>query len=265
MKKKVILISIDGMRPDALLQCKSDALSWLMERAAYALDASTVTPSVTLPCHMSLFYGVSPMRHGILSNTFVPQVHTVTGLFEKISAAGGESAFFIGWEQMRDVCPPGKCKYGTYINAYTEESVDTVLTDAALDLIRRKKPDFVYLYQVDTDEKGGHDNGWMSEEYLRRVKIAIENAKRVIEACADEYTVIITADHGGHDRMHGTALPEDMTIPMFYIGEGFEAGRAVENASILDIAPTLADIMGLAHEKEWEGTSRYAPSHAETV
>ena len=259
MKQKVILMSIDGMRPDGLEQCGSDAVEWFKARASYTFDATTVMPSVTLPCHMSLFYGVSPMRHGILSNTFVPQVHTVTGLFEKIAAMGGESASFIGWEPMRDVCPPGKSKYATYINAYTEESCDTALTDAALDLISRKHPDFVYLYQVETDEKGGHDNGWMSEEYLRRVRIAIENARRVTEAYGDEYTVIITADHGGHDRMHGTALPEDTVIPMFFVGRGFEAGKELHGVSILDIAPTIADVMGLSHEKEWEGTSRYTP------
>ncbi|MBQ9784965.1 MAG: alkaline phosphatase family protein [Clostridia bacterium] len=253
MENKVILISIDGMRPDGLLQCGSDAVDWLRARATYTLDGKTVMPSVTLPCHMSLFYGVVPMRHGILSNTFVPQVHTVTGLFEKIAAMGGISAMFYGWEPMRDVCPPTKCKFSTYVNAYMEESSDTVLTDAALKLIGEKKPDFVYLYQVETDEKGGHDNGWMSAEYLRRIRIAIENARRVCEACGDEYTVIITADHGGHDRMHGTDMPQDTTIPMFFLGADFARGKEVQGLSILDIAPTVAYVMGFAPEKEWEG------------
>ena len=193
------------------------------------------------------------MRHGILSNTYVPQVHSITGVFEKICAAGGECAFFYGWEPLRDVASPGSSKYATYFNAYMEESVDTLLTDEAIKLIEWKKPDFVFLYQVDTDEKGGHDCGWMSDGYLERIRIAINNAWRVIEKFGDEYTVIITADHGGHDRMHGTDMPEDMTIPMFYIGKDFEPGRKLEGVSILDIAPTIAKVMGLLPEKEWEG------------
>ena len=127
------------------------------------------------------------------------------------------------------------------------------MTDAALRLVGERKPDFVYLYQVDTDEKGGHDNGWMSAEYLRRVRIAIENAKRVVETYGDDYTVIITADHGGHDRMHGTDRAEDTTIPMFFIGEEFARGKELHGVSILDIAPTIARVMGLFPEKEWEG------------
>lgn len=253
MDKKVILISIDGMRPDGLENCNSEVVELLKSKGCYTFNAKTVFPSITLPCHMSLFYGVVPMRHGIVSNVFVPQVHQIGGLFEKIKAAGGVSAVFYGWEPMRDVAPAGTCRYATYINGYTEDSVDTVLTEHAICLIENKKPDFVYLYQVDTDEKGGHDNGWMSEEYLRRVRIAIENAYRVVERFGDEYTVIITADHGGHDRMHGTDMPEDMTIPMFFIGDGFEKNKELYNVSILDIAPTIARIMGLGREKEWEG------------
>ena len=255
MNKKLILISIDGMRPDGLKNCNSEVLERLKSMASYTFNAKTVYPSITLPCHMSLFYGVEPMRHGIISNVFVPQVHQINGLFEKINAFGGVSAVFYGWEQMRNVAPAGTCKYATYINAYNEDSVDTILTNSAINLIEQKNPDFVYLYQVDTDEKGGHDNGWMSEEYLRRVKIAIENAYRVTEKFKDEYTIIITADHGGHDRMHGTSMIEDMTIPMFFIGSDFEKNKELNNVSILDIAPTIAKVMGFEPEKEWEGKS----------
>lgn len=117
-------------------------------------------------------------------------------------------------------------KYATFINAYMEESTDTCLTDEALERIEKSHPDFVFLYLVETDEKGGHDNGWMSEEYLRRVYIGIENAKRVYEVCGDEYTIIITADHGGHDRCHGTELAEDMTISLFFFGQAFTPARS---------------------------------------
>ena len=111
----------------------------------------------------------------------------------------------------------------------------------------------MFLYQVDTDEKGGHDNGWMSEGYLQRAKTALDNALRVIETFGDEYSYIITADHGGHDRMHGSSLPEDTTIPMFFIGDEFEKGKEIDGVSITDIAPTVAKIMGFEPEKEWEG------------
>ena len=66
---------------------------------------------------------------------------------------------YYGWEPLRDVARPATLKYAEYINAYMEESSDTVLTDRALERIRKSHPDFVFLYMVETDEKGGHDNG----------------------------------------------------------------------------------------------------------
>jgi len=253
--EKVILISIDGMRPDGFLNCGNPFAQEMMKIASYTLNGSTVFPSVTLPCHTSLFHSVTPQRHGITTNLYIPFARPINGLFEQIANHGGVSAMYYGWEPLRDVSRPESLKFSAYINAYTEESSDTSLTDMALYRIEKSKPDFVFLYMVETDEKGGHDNGWMTPAYLERISIALDNVKRVYEACGDEYTIIVTADHGGHDRAHGTDLPEDMTIPMFYIGKRFEPGRQLEGISILDIAPTIADIMSVTPAREWEGRS----------
>ena len=251
--EKVVLVSIDGMRPDGFLACGNPFIEEMMKLGSYTLEGKTVFPSVTLPCHTSLFHSVTPQRHGITTNIYIPFARPINGLFEQISIHGGVSAMYYGWEPLRDVSRPESLKFSAYVNAYTEESSDTTLTDMALYRIEKSKPDFVFLYMVETDEKGGHDNGWMTQAYLDRISTAIENVKRVYEAYGEEYTVIVTADHGGHDRGHGSDLPEDMTIPMFYIGKRFEPGKQLENISILDIAPTIADIMGVTPAREWEG------------
>ena len=255
MQNKVILISIDGMRPDGLKLCGNPYVKELESKCTYTYSGQSMNPSVTFPCHFSMTHSVSPQRHGILTNTYVPQVRPVTGIFEKINTVGGISAMFYGWEPLRDIALPGTLKFSTYINSYMKESSDTSLTDEALRVINEEKPDFVFLYMVETDEKGGHDNGWMSEEYLRRISIALDNVKRVIDAYGEEYSVIIMADHGGHDRSHGTTMPEDMTIPFFFYGPRFSVGKEVEGLSLLDIAPTIATLMGIEPDKEWEGHS----------
>jgi phosphopentomutase len=162
---------------------------------------------------------------------------------------------FYGWEPLRDIVSPGALKFATYFNAYMTESSDTLLTDECEKILTQYKPDFAFLYMVETDEKGGHDNVWMSDEYLRRISIAIDNVKRMIEKFGDEYKIIIMADHGGHDRTHGTDLPEDMIIPFFFYGPEFKAGEIDREMSLLDIAPTIATILGVGLEPEWEGKS----------
>ena len=253
MDKKVILISIDGMRPDGLQQCGNPFVKELEQKCAYTYQGRSVFPSVTFPCHFSMTHSVTPQRHGLLSNTYVPQVRPVTGLFETLNRKKSVNAMFYGWEELRDIAPPGALTYATYQHSYSEEYTDTLLTDAALDCIEKHHPDFVFLYMVETDEKGGHDNGWMSEEYLRRISIAIDNVKRVFDACQEEYSIIIMADHGGSGRGHGQDIPEHMTIPFFFYGTDFEGGKVLEDVSLLEIAPTIVKVMGVEADPEWEG------------
>ena len=255
MNNKVILISVDGMRPDGLLKCGNPYVGELVKKASYTFGAKTVFPSVTLPCHMSMFHSVTPERHGTTTNIYMPQVRPVDGLFEQLKKADKTSAMFYGWEPLRDVARPGSLKKADYINSYSFEHTDAMLTDSAIEYISLVKPDFVFLYMVETDEKGGHDNGWMSDVYLDYISRAIENVRKVIEETGGEYTVIVTSDHGGHDRCHGTEKDEDMIIPMIFYGPGFEGGKELRDASILDIAPTVADIVSVQKAKEWEGKS----------
>ena len=257
MKNKVILISVDGMRPDGLLACGNPYTEVLMRECSYTLKGKTVFPSITLPCHYSMAHSITPQRHGILNNTYMTPVRPVRGIFERVLDAGGVSCMFYGWEHMRDIAHPGALKYATYINAYANELNDDALTHEAIARIEKSKPDFAFLYLVDTDDKGGHDSGWMTEEYLYRISLAVSNIRRVIKLFGDEYSIIIMADHGGHDRIHGTDMPEDMTVPFFFRGPDFEAGRVLEDVSILDIAPTIAKLTGASASPEWEGKALF--------
>ncbi|MBR4949531.1 MAG: alkaline phosphatase family protein [Clostridia bacterium] len=253
--KKVILISIDGMRPDGLKKCGNPYLDELIQKSSYTFEGRTVFPSITLPCHLSMFHSVPPERHGTLSNDYVIPVRPVNGLFEVLKANGKKCAMYYGWEPLRDIGRVGSLISSEYVNSYSFDHTDAMLTQRALDYIKLAKPDFVFLYMVETDEKGGHDIGWMSDTYLNYINLAIDNVKKVIKEAGDDYTIIVTADHGGHDRYHGTDMDADMTIPMIFYGEDFPDGVKLDNASILDIAPTIVDIMGIYPPREWEGKS----------
>lgn len=253
MNEKVILISIDGMRPDGALQCENLFVRELMQAGSYTLTGSSMVPPVTLPCHTSMFYGIPPQRHGILTNTYTPPVRPVRGIAEQLSAAGKTCAAFYNWESIRHIWGSETMKYTSYLNSYEEENTDLILTEQALDLAKRKEPDFIFLHLVETDEKGGHDCGWMSEGYLKQLSNAFDCAEKIYRALSYRYHIIITADHGGHDRIHGEACPEDMTIPMFFTGKYFEPGKELTDISLLDLAPTIAWLTGTAASREWEG------------
>ncbi|MGI6690288.1 MAG: alkaline phosphatase family protein [Christensenellales bacterium] len=256
MIEKVVLVLVDGMRPDGLMQCGHPFLTTLLKDATYALDAQTVMPSVTLPCHMSLFHSVDPQRHGILSNTYTPQVRPIPGLIEQLDMYGKKCAMFITWEELRDLSRPDHLHRALCINQHKTENADRQISDAAIQYIKEEQPDFLFLYLGNTDEDGGHDTGWMSETYLQVVNKAIACIEDVYKNLPKGYNLIVCSDHGGHDRMHGHDIPEDMTIPIIFCGPRFKKNTSLSGVSIKDIAPTIAKLLDIPFAREWEGIPR---------
>lgn len=78
--------------------------------------------------------------------------------------------------------------------------------------------------------------------------------------------VVVTSDHGeefgDHGRLsHGQTLYEEVTrVPLIITGPGIRPGRRAGNVSVIDIAPTIADLCGIrVHRQPMDG-STLAPS-----
>jgi arylsulfatase A-like enzyme len=114
LAKQVILFVIDGLRPDALQQAHTSEIDKLVAQGAYTWRAQTVTPSVSLPCHTSLFFAVPPARHGVVSNVWTPLPPPVPSLIEVVHQAGLGTAAFYTWEELRDLARPGALDFAYY-------------------------------------------------------------------------------------------------------------------------------------------------------
>jgi len=74
----VLMISVDGLRPDYVIAAdthglKIPALRRFAAEGAFATGVEGVIPTVTYPSHTTLITGVWPSKHGVLSNlTFDP-------------------------------------------------------------------------------------------------------------------------------------------------------------------------------------------------
>lgn len=83
----VILISIDGMRPDYITNPKAcsvplPTLQHYLTRGTYAEGVTGVLPTITYPSHTTLVTGVEPAKHGIWSNaTFDPNMTNQSGWY----------------------------------------------------------------------------------------------------------------------------------------------------------------------------------------
>ena len=249
----VVFISLDGVRPDALTAANCPTLNSIRERGASTLQARSVMPCITLPCHTSVFHSVPPARHGITSNIYVPMARPLPGLVEVARAAGKRVAFFYNWEQLRDVARPGSVHFSYFKDNWHDQDGDAEIIGQARRFIARERPDFAFVY-AGTIDGVGHDRGWMSDEYLRQLERVDKLLDGFFEALPAEYTAIIHSDHGGHERSHGADIPEDMTIPWMAVGPKIKKGYAIQSeVSLLDTAPTIARFLEIQPHPEWEG------------
>lgn len=83
----VVLISIDGLKPDYVLEAdrhglKIPNLRRLVREGAYSTGVTGVLPTVTYPSHTTMVTGVLPAKHGILANSpFDPYGKNMNGWY----------------------------------------------------------------------------------------------------------------------------------------------------------------------------------------
>jgi predicted AlkP superfamily pyrophosphatase or phosphodiesterase len=250
----VVLIMIDGLRPEALGAARCPNLAELRARGASTLRATSVMPSITLPCHMSIFHSVPPTRHGITTNEWMPMARPLPGLADVARAAGLRCAFFHNWEPLRNLSRPGSLAFSYFRdNVETDPDGDQVIADEAARYIASERPDFAFVY-LGTVDVAGHAHGWMSDKYLAQLERVDGTLGTLVGVLPADAAMLLQSDHGGHDRSHGTDAPEDMTIPWLVVGPGIRRGHQIGSpVSLLDTAPTLARLLGITPHADWEG------------
>ncbi len=249
----VVFVMIDGLRPDARGVAALPALDALVARGAATMSAQSTMPSMTLPCHMSIFHSVPPTRHGITTNVYQPMARPLPGLIEQARLHEKQSVAFYNWEPLRDISRPEVLKFAWYRDGIYQAEGDDILTEAVLANLPGLRSDFAFIY-LGTVDTAGHYYGWMSDGYLRQAERVDSCLARIVAALPESAHVLVHADHGGHDRYHGTDLPEDMTIPWVVAGPRIKRGHTIaQDVSLLNTAPTLAALLNIPPHREWEG------------
>ena len=260
--RHVVLVSIDGLRPDAIGAFGAPTLQRLMREGSYTLTAATILPSKTLPSHTSMLTGELPDRHGVLwNNVLTAKADTVElpTIFSVARSRGYRTAAFFSKSKFHSIQRQGTLDYSQAPGGWFGRwSSDRTVGDVERHL-EAARPNVLFVHVADPDH-AGHRSGWMSAEYGRAVIAADAAVASVLSAAeraygAGSYSVIVTADHGGHDRDHGSADPRDVTIPWIAWGRGVKSGQLAD-ASIrtMDTASTVLWLLGLPEPTDWIGT-----------
>jgi hypothetical protein len=267
---RVIHVSVDGLRPDAVVSlgpAGCPAFHRLMIEGAFTLNARTDCDYTnTLPNHACQMTGrdvTGPDGHGISFNSdtggTIEEAHGsyVAGVFDVAHDHGHFTALFTGkskfalfersWDQVNGAPDltdedDGRDKIDRYLCLGNTSD----LVDSFLSLIGGAAPGYYLLHLRDPDTDG-HAYGWESPEYqaavmrMDRYIGAILDAVKGDPALAASTAVTVTADHGGTGSGHDDASePHNYTIQLHAWGPGIPSGADVYGlnpASRLDPGP----------------------------
>jgi predicted AlkP superfamily pyrophosphatase or phosphodiesterase len=257
---KVVLVVLDGLRPDAVTPEVMPALHALGARHWQAAHAVTVSPSVTVAALTSLASGVGPSTHGLIEPGF-----RTLGMFSGLTLLPTH----LRRHDRQVTVLTSDLPRGPYILARTllgiAGAVDLVpggdtpaaVADVAVREVIRRGPGLSVVYLNDCD-KAGHAEMWMSPLYLEAAARLDRGVAHLTElADRNDTLMIVTADHGGggivpndHDGDH----PLNLRIPLILAGRTVRQGvRSQTPTHLLDIPPTILSAFGIPIPKSYQG------------
>ena len=266
----VVIISIDGLRPDCALRAKMPTLRAMMDVGTFTFWAKTTAIAITLPSHASMVTGVIPNKHNILWNSELPfrepVYPRVPTVMEMATKAGYVTAMIAGKMKFTALNKPGTITHVHLPENDVGLKNEEVSAEAAK-IITSYRPALVFIHFPDVDSVG-HNEGWGSGKQIAQIEETDEHLAKVFAALdeakiRDSTIVILTADHGGAGRTHGADDPRSRHIPWIVSGPGVH--RNLDLATIADLEVRTEDtcatacwLLGLPQLENFDGHPVYA-------
>jgi len=204
--KYALVITIDGLRPDAILKADAPNLKALIKEGSYTPVAKTVDPPKTLPSLISLVTGLVPNKHGTNKNEWNPDMGYIKfeTIFTLAKKEGFSTTMFAGKDKLYFIAVPNSIDKIEVIK-YNSTSVEKI-TESFTSFMKENMPGVTLIHFPEPDIPG-HKNGWMSEEYFDSIKNVDIQLGKIITSLKqaevyDKTFLIITSDHGGKSYTH---------------------------------------------------------------
>jgi len=221
----VLVISLDGLRPDAITKLGPEGtptLHRLMAQGASTLNARTAVESTkTLPNHTSMLTGRGvdgANGHDVTFNQDDGETLAAThgsyvpGMFDVAHDRGRQTAFFAEKDKFFYLIRSWDAAHGRLDrigpnNGRDKTDIDRVdsggqILSAVKATLLDGRTDLIFLHLKAPDE-AGHAEEWLSSDYLRavtRVDAQVGDVMATVDAhpqLAKRLTILVTADHGG--------------------------------------------------------------------
>jgi arylsulfatase A-like enzyme len=265
---KLLLIGIDGVRPDILAEVPTPNIDVLATGGSFTGRTRTTTPSVSGPSWSSMLTGVWPEKHGVTDNEFAGRRFVeYPDFLTRIEQArpGLETFAAVDWlplmevdggnptiSQMVDVRHP----LDGYELGWADG--DTQVTSLSVRHLNEADPDAMFVYLGNPDE-ASHEHGSIGVEYRDAIALADRHVGMLIDAVrarprfrAENWLILVSTDHGRRaDGGHGGDSPVEMTTFILVSGPGAAIGSPTQDTYIVDVAVTALAHLGIEIDPSW--------------
>ncbi len=254
----VLLVSFDGLARTVLELRTPSTIADLARDGSVAAFANTNADS-TLESHGVMISSQSPGESGFNTHTYRPWSRfRGPTLFTMCAHSGLRCALFTGKAKLAALVArePGCERFEYHREPGEGRGGGGEVLRAALTYIRERDPDFVMLHLPDVDVQG-HRYGWGSQRQLDALsqldRALGEFLVEASMATPRHLVILLSADHGGYGTAHREMRPEVRQVPLILWGDGIAHQLIADEVSTLDIAPTIAGLLGVAPAPEWRG------------
>lgn len=258
--KKVLLIGIDGCRPDALQAASTPNMDALIGNATYTYDALNEGITYSGPGWASLTTGVWPDKHGVTDNSFAgSDFAAYPHLFQRIEEFDPSlhTVSICQWHPVNNAIATGFADVTINVDDHTD-----YVESAAIEYLTNEDPDALFLHFDDVDH-AGHSYGFSVDvpEYISSIETVDQGIGGVIAALnarptfsEEEWVIIVSTDHGGIGYSHGGNTFDERNI--FMIVSGDEVTNQNIHAESMDIAiPPIFNCLGDTAELFFDGSA----------
>ena len=255
----VMMVLLDGWRPDVFAAAHTPTLDMMMQDSAYSMEARVEDTAISGSGHSSFLTGVHRDKHNVHGNSFGDanyQEYPYWFNLLKYERPEMHTAAYHNWLPMANTALDfSVCGY--CVDMYVTGSDNSIATQLATDLANQQM-DAVTIV-IDAPDAAGHGYGFhpsipqyvaamnQSDAWLGMIMDAIFARTNYAE---EDWMVIISSDHAGSGYGHGYNIPEHRKVPLIIWGAE-SLGPIWPAPDSVDIVPTALHHLGVEVRAEW--------------
>ncbi len=239
---KVLIIGIDGCRPDALVKGDTPNIDKLITQGTYSWDALNEGITSSGPGWSSILTGVWENKHKVTNNSFNGnQYDSYPHFFSYVERHDPDlhTVSIAEWNPINNFIA---IRFADKVINTTgpEETVNRTVS-----YLKSQDPDVLFVH-LDTPDRYGHSYGFSPEiaEYVASIEKIDGDIGKIMAAvdsrpdrANEHWLVILTTDHGGKNTSHGGNSMEEKNVFVILSGDGVARQQIAKDSTKMVIEP----------------------------